>query len=77
VYTLVRGLFNVLSPTLLNRAANNNYLSEAQAAHVIFLMESYFRKVLEMAKSGLISGDEAIQFMIEKWSSEIFQCTNN
>jgi anaerobic magnesium-protoporphyrin IX monomethyl ester cyclase len=74
VYTLVRGLFHVLLPTLLERSANQRFLSDRQSERAIAMMERDFTEAMTAAENGLEHNDPAIQEMITRWSGEILQC---
>ncbi len=73
VYALVRGLFLSLLPSLLERSARGQPLSDRQADKIISLMEADFRKALDTASTGLDQTDESIQGLISSWSAEILQ----
>jgi hypothetical protein len=74
VYTLVRGLFFSLLPTLLDRTATNRRLPEKQAEQIISLMERDFRTALDLAEKGLEHEHASVAEIIEQWSSDILQC---
>jgi len=74
VYTLVRGLFFSLLPTLLDRTVTDRPLPEKQAERVISLMESDFHTALDLAEKGLEHDHESVAKIVEQWSSDILQC---